>query len=94
MVFIYWGWDTALAVNEETKDKTRTPGLAAIFSTIILLVTYTHRRSSRCRRSPASAPRASGSGNPNNSGDVLSVAGQRDLRHGRLGDVLHQACCS
>src|SRR6516225_6242394 len=25
MVFIYWGWDTAVAVNEETKDKTRTP---------------------------------------------------------------------
>src|SRR5213595_2359246 len=40
MVFIYWGWDTAVAVNEETKDKTRTPGLAAILSTIILLVTY------------------------------------------------------
>src|SRR5512146_686072 len=31
MVFIYWGWDTAVAVNEETQDKTRTPGLAAIF---------------------------------------------------------------
>src|SRR6516164_9381649 len=40
MVFIYWGWDTAVAVNEETKDKTRTPGLAAIFSTFILLITY------------------------------------------------------
>jgi amino acid transporter len=41
MVFIYWGWDTAVAVNEETKDKNRTPGIAAILSTIILLVTYT-----------------------------------------------------
>src|SRR6516225_10205326 len=40
MVFIYWGWDTAVAVNEETKDKTRTPGRAAILSTVILLVTY------------------------------------------------------
>jgi amino acid transporter len=38
MVFIYWGWDTALAVNEETRDRNRTPGLAAIFSTLILLV--------------------------------------------------------
>src|SRR6266487_1029414 len=25
MVFIYWGWDTAVAINEETKDKNRTP---------------------------------------------------------------------
>src|SRR4029077_904844 len=40
MVFIYWGWDTALSVNEETKDPTRTPGRSAILSTIILVVTY------------------------------------------------------
>ena len=40
MVFIYWGWDTAVSVNEETKDPSKTPGQAAIMSTIILLVTY------------------------------------------------------
>jgi amino acid transporter len=40
MLFIYWGWDTSVAVNEETKDKARTPGRAAIISTVILLVTY------------------------------------------------------
>ena len=27
-VFIYWGWDTAVAVNEETKDPEKTPGRA------------------------------------------------------------------
>ena len=40
MVFIYWGWDTAVSVNEETKDKAKTPGRAAIISTVILLFTY------------------------------------------------------
>src|SRR5579864_4076614 len=30
MVFIYWGWDTGVAVNEETRDRTKTPGRAAI----------------------------------------------------------------
>jgi amino acid transporter len=25
-IFIYWGWDTAVSVNEETEDATRTPG--------------------------------------------------------------------
>jgi amino acid transporter len=40
MLFIYWGWDTAVSVNEETKDPGRTPGRAAILSTFILLVTY------------------------------------------------------
>jgi hypothetical protein len=27
-VFIYWGWDTAVSVNEETEDATQTPGRA------------------------------------------------------------------
>ncbi len=40
MLFIYWGWDTAVAINEETKDPSKTPGRAAILSTVILLVTY------------------------------------------------------
>jgi amino acid transporter len=40
MLFIYWGWDTALSVNEETADKSRTPGRAGIIATILLLVTY------------------------------------------------------
>jgi amino acid transporter len=40
MVFIYWGWDTAVSVNEETRDKSKIPGRAAIISTVLLLVTY------------------------------------------------------
>jgi amino acid transporter len=39
-VFIYWGWDTTVAVNEETKDSSRTPGIAAVVSTLMLLGTY------------------------------------------------------
>jgi amino acid transporter len=39
-IFLYWGWDTAVAVNEETKDPTRTPGRAAIISTLVLVATY------------------------------------------------------
>ncbi len=41
MLFIYWGWDTAVSINEETADKARTPGRAAIISTVILLICYT-----------------------------------------------------
>ncbi len=40
MVFIYWGWDTILSLNEETKDKEKTPGRAALVATLILLATY------------------------------------------------------
>ncbi|MCI2957892.1 APC family permease [Agromyces atrinae] len=39
-LFIYWGWDTCLALNEETKDPKRIPGRAAVLTTVILLVTY------------------------------------------------------
>jgi amino acid transporter len=39
-VFLYWGWDSAVNVNEETKDATRTPGLASIYSTFALLIIY------------------------------------------------------
>ena len=40
MLFIYWGWDTSLSVNEETSDKDRLPGLAGIYATVLLLATY------------------------------------------------------
>ena len=39
-VFIYWGWESAVNLTEETEDSETTPGLAAVFSTVILLVTY------------------------------------------------------
>jgi amino acid transporter len=38
--FIYWGWDTAVACNEESADPGKTPGRAAVISTVLLLVTY------------------------------------------------------
>ena len=39
-VFIYWGWDCALSVNEETKDKTRTPGRAGVIATVVLVAIF------------------------------------------------------
>ncbi len=39
-VFIYWGWDTCVSVNEEAKDAATTPGRAAVLSTVILLAIY------------------------------------------------------
>jgi amino acid transporter len=39
-IFLYWGWDTAVSVNEETKDSKKTPGKAAVISTVVLVLTY------------------------------------------------------
>ena len=74
MVFIYWGWDTAVAVNEETKDKTKTPGRAAILSTVILLVTYTLVIVSM-QSFAGIGTKGTGLGNLDNAGDVLSIQG-------------------
>ena len=39
-VFVYWGWDCALSVNEETKDTARTPGRSAVISTVLLVAVF------------------------------------------------------
>src|SRR5215831_10853428 len=74
MVFIYWGWDTAVAVNEETKDKNKTPGRAAILSTFILLVTYALVIFSM-QSFAGIKTTGNGLGNVANAGDVLSIQG-------------------
>ncbi len=39
-VFIYWGWDSGVTVNEESEDSNEGPGRAAVLSTIILVLIY------------------------------------------------------
>ncbi len=39
-IFIYWGWDSGVAVNEESRDRRRGPGKAAVVSTFMLLAIY------------------------------------------------------
>jgi len=39
-IFIYWGWDSGVAVNEESKNPAHGPGKAAVVSTVLLLLIY------------------------------------------------------
>jgi amino acid transporter len=39
-VFIYWGWESAVNLTEESKDSSRAPGLAGVVSTVTLLLVY------------------------------------------------------
>jgi amino acid transporter len=39
-LFIYWGWDSGVAVNEESEDANEGPGRAAVMSTILLVLIY------------------------------------------------------
>ncbi|MGQ5637418.1 MULTISPECIES: amino acid permease [unclassified Streptomyces] len=74
-VFIYWGWDTAFSVNEETVDSTRIPGRAAILATVLLLVMY-GLVSTSAQAFAGIGTSGIGLGNGRNSDDVLSVLGQ------------------
>jgi amino acid transporter len=75
MLFIYWGWDTTVSVNEETENPKTVPGRAAVLSTVILLVTYV--LVILAAQSYAGIGKTGiGLNNPNNQGDVLSVLGR------------------
>ncbi|MBO1269626.1 APC family permease [Arthrobacter cavernae] len=39
-LFIYWGWDTCLALNEETENPAKTPGRGAVISAFVLVAIY------------------------------------------------------
>ena len=39
-IFAFWGWDTALTVNEESKNSDTTPGRAALLCVLSILLTY------------------------------------------------------
>jgi amino acid transporter len=88
MVFIYWGWDTAVSVNEETKDRNRTPGRAAIFSTVILLVTYALVIFSM-QSFAGTGTKGNGLGNIANAGDVLSIQGHAVFGNGTIGNIFY-----
>lgn len=39
-IFAFWGWDTALTVNEESRDSDSAPGRAALLCVVSILMTY------------------------------------------------------
>jgi amino acid transporter len=39
-VFVYWGWESAVNLTEESTDRSTAPGRAAVASTVVLLILY------------------------------------------------------
>ncbi len=87
MLFIYWGWDSSVAVNEETSNPTRTPGRAAVISTVVLLVTYV-LVTLAAQSYAGIGTTGIGLGNADNQGDVLSVLGSSVFGTSGMGSVL------
>ncbi len=87
MLFIYWGWDTAVSVNEETADSQTIPGKAAVTSTLILLGTYA--LVVVATQSYAGIGTSGiGLANSQHEGDVLSVLGGSIFGSSGFGSVL------
>jgi amino acid transporter len=86
-IFIYWGWDTAVSLNEETKDKDKLPGQAAVISTVVLLLTYV-LVTTAAQAFAGIGVKADGLSNPGHSGDVLSILGKAVFGGSGFGYVL------
>lgn len=87
MLFIYWGWDSAVSVNEETRERDKTPGRAAVISTVLLLVIYA-LVSVAAQAFAGVGDKGIGLGNEDNSSDVLSVLGSSIFGDSGFGTVM------
>ncbi|MBK7625327.1 MAG: APC family permease [Kineosporiaceae bacterium] len=88
--FIYWGWDTAVACNEESDDPGKTPGRAAVISTILLLGTYAMVSIAAIAFAGVGTD-GIGLGNADNADDVFGAVGETlfgDSTLGKLGLIL------
>ncbi|MCX6459528.1 MAG: APC family permease [Actinobacteria bacterium] len=85
-VFIYWGWDTAVACNEEAEDPSTTPGRAAVISTVLLLVTYALVTVAAVAFAGIGTEGV-GLGNPENSADVFGAIGPDLFGDSTLGKI-------
>ncbi|MFC1437060.1 APC family permease [Streptacidiphilus sp. N1-10] len=87
MLFIYWGWETAITVNEETADRHRTPGRAATWSTVLLVVVYLAATFAVVSFAGI-GDTGIGLNNPGNSGDVFYALGTAVFGASGFGSVL------
>ncbi len=39
-MFFFWGWDTAVNLNEESKNSSKIPGQAGVISMFLLLIIF------------------------------------------------------
>jgi amino acid transporter len=86
-LFIYWGWDTAVAINEETSNPSKTPGRAAILSTLLLVVTYLLVTVGAVAFAGVGET-GIGLGNPENADDIFAAIGPALFGDSVLGQIM------
>ena len=86
-MFIYWGWDTAVAVNEESDDPGSTPGRAAVLSTVLLLLIYALVSVATIAFAGVGTT-GIGLGNVDNADDVFAAMGHEVFGGGTVGWIM------
>ncbi|THA24255.1 APC family permease [Streptomyces sp. RKND-216] len=87
-IFIYWGWDACLTVNEETQGSDRTPGRAALIAMVVLVTSYVLTAVAALLFA-GTGTEGLGLGNPDTSGNVFAALAEPVM--GPLGVLLFLA---
>ncbi|MEU5485140.1 APC family permease [Streptomyces mirabilis] len=90
-LFIYWGWDALITVNEESRDADRVPGQAVLVSTFVLLGTYLFTAFAAISFAGTGST-GLGLGNADNATDILATLAPPVLGSA-LGTVVKLAVC-
>jgi amino acid transporter len=71
-IFIYWGWDVTLTMNEETRNPEKTPGRAATVTVVVIVAIY--MMAALATLSFAGVGETGlGTGNPENQSSIFAV---------------------
>jgi amino acid transporter len=71
-IFAFWGWDTCLTVNEESKGSAKTPGRAALLCVLSILLTYLIVATAS-QMYAGTGEEGVGLGNPDNASNVFAA---------------------
>ena len=71
-IFIYWGWDVTLTMNEETKNPEKTPGRAATITVLVIVIIYMTVALATLSYAGV-GDTGLGAGNPENQGSIFAV---------------------
>ncbi|MGW7056324.1 APC family permease [Streptomyces sp. NPDC054887] len=88
-IFIYWGWDACLSVNEESVGSAKTPGRAAMLAMVVIVVSYL-MVAIAAQMYAGVGEKGTGLGNPDTADNVFAVLAEPIMGSG-LGILLFVA---
>jgi amino acid transporter len=88
-IFIYWGWDACLSVNEESTGSAKTPGRAALLAIVVIVASYL-MVAVAAQMYAGVGEKGTGLGNPDTADNVFAVLAEPVMGSG-LGILLFLA---